>query len=103
MKKVLEVIFQQYFFKNNHADELTGPIVEAMVDEYLQTLSAQGVHIPLALKPIFLGELREEIREMAITHISGVKVKIDEKSTLYADPKEIENDPQLRRFTRRVA
>ncbi len=67
-------ILERHIFRAANELEKSGQMVQDVINEYLQFLSSQGVHIPGPVKGIFIEDLREEIKELTLKRTVGVFV-----------------------------
>jgi hypothetical protein len=66
LKDPLQEILERHLYRASTEDEKSSEMIQAVVMDYLQFLSSQGVHIPGPVKNIFVEDLKEEIRELTI-------------------------------------
>jgi hypothetical protein len=84
-KDPLVQILERHLFRSSTEGEHSAQLIQAVMDDYLQLLKSQGVHIPGPVKEIFMQDLKEEIRELAIKKTFGAVSP--EKETVGANPK----------------
>ena len=67
----LHEILERHLFKSSTEGERSSQMVQAVVEDYILYLKAQGSHIPVSLKAAFVEDLKVEIREFVIKRTFG--------------------------------
>ena len=70
-KDPLHEILERHLYRASTEDMRSSQMIQAVLDDYLAYLKAQGVHIPGPVKNLFVEDLKEEIREMTIKKTFG--------------------------------
>ncbi|MDZ4676076.1 MAG: hypothetical protein SGI74_01090 [Oligoflexia bacterium] len=85
-KDPLVQILERHLFRCGTDETRSSQMIQAVVDDYIQHLKDQGVHIPGPVKEIFMQDLKEEIREMTIKKTFGAVLPEKETANTFQKP-----------------